>query len=172
MIAYDSQKTAKYVVSMLITATLTTILLTMLVFTLWFGYVSLYPNSDISAPLAATAASVFFLCEWIFVCTPCTSINATEDGLHIKTCVFFTFYVPWDDLVDIHSYQTVSWLSRRQVGFRKSDVKIKKGLTPLHRCCLAINTSGCAWPRGFSFGSAGTGYAELVKVIEQHLSKQ
>lgn len=101
-------------------------------------------------------------------CLPCTSIEAYEKGLTIRTCFFLHFFVPWSDIVGLWHYESFSPTAGRT---QNTVVSIRRGLTPLHRAFVFWGTGSPVWSRGFTITSEAQGYHALVGAIEGHIGR-
>jgi hypothetical protein len=99
-------------------------------------------------------------------CLRSTAVTTQEDGMMIRTCFFFWFYVPWQEVTGLWSYS-----SRSLTGLQTAErtlITIQKGLTPLHRGFPRRISGKWEWPRGFTIFSEAEGYSGLLQVIEEH----
>ena len=94
--------------------------------------------------------------------THCSAIDAHTRGLTVRTCYFFSFFVPWSDIVAIKDFSDLP----SEPG---SSVNLVKGPTFMHRGFMVESIREWRWPRGITLHSDAYGYADLVNAIESQL---
>lgn len=173
MINYANALTQKSINSRFLGALLWSPVVGLFSFMLW-DYA--FYGAESNVPNDAIAAFVFGWLILLGIAIPalvqCPAIVATEEGLLITSFAFIKFSLRWEDIVDIWTYPASSKLSERQGGRWKSHVRVKRGLTFLHRSLPRKEAGRWQWLRGFTFASAGVEYGELVRVIESHVGPQ
>ena len=173
MIHYEDKKTEQIAISQIIGGTLLGVVVEIITIPVWFSYFQGGLDWPVGELLLFSCGSLVPLLILLRGCRVCTAITAQPDGLTIKTCGFLNFFVPWENIIDLQRYNSWSMLDRMQGGGRKSMVRVKQGLTPIHRSPPRKESDGWHWRRGFEFSSAGKAYDELVHIIEEHVgSKQ
>jgi hypothetical protein len=93
----------------------------------------------------------------------CPAIVVRNDGLMIKSCFFFWFFVPWEDVLCVLGSKS----SKKEEGA----IGIRRGLTFLHFRFPWKGLQGWQWVHFIGVSSAGEGYHELVSVITQHVGE-
>lgn len=173
MINYRNPLTRKFINSILLGALLSSPVVGVASLMMW-DYVFHGAESAVpDATILIFALSWFgFLGMIVPALVQCPSIVVTDEGLQITSFVFMKFNLLWEDIVDVWTYPASSKVSEMEGGRQKSLVRIKRGLTFLHRSLPRKEVGRWQWLRGFTIASAGTGYNDLVRVIEAHVGKQ
>jgi len=117
--------------------------------------------------LGLTSSMAVPLGLFLVGCSRCAVVEVQEDGLAIRSCFFWWFFVPWRNVTWLWSGRLFSpmdpWFGHRAF------VLIKQGLTPLHSG-LVKGPQGWQWSRCFMMTSDGKGYSEVVQAIEEHIA--
>ena len=167
MTHYQNPQTRKFIVAMLLSALLFCPIVSLDNLVIWRAIFDKTAVLD-GTILIPTVGLFILLCFVIAACVQCPSIVADDRGLVITSCIFMRFAIPWEKIVAIWEYDARSWIGKVQGGTHKSHVRIKGGLTPIHRSLPRKEGQHWQWFRGFTFASAGSEYHDLVRVIEAH----
>lgn len=167
MIHYQNTQTRKFVVGMLLAILLSCPVIGFNNLVIWSTIFD--KTSTLDGTILAPILGLFILlCFIIAAFAQCPSIVANDNGLIVTSCIFIQFAIPWEKVIDIWEYDARTWIGKVQGGIQKSHVRIRGGLTLIHRSLPRKEGQGWRWFRGFTFASAGSGYDDLVHAIEVH----
>jgi MFS family permease len=173
MVYYKDKKRLRIAIYWIVGGVLIGAIVGLITISAWLSYFRGELDWPISELLLFSCGLLVPLLLLLSGCRVCPVIVAQPDGLTIRTCVFLNFFVPWEDIVDLWEYNSWSVVDRMLGGYHTTMVRIKRGLTPIHRSVPKKEADRWHWRRGFEFSSAGVAYGELVRIIEEHVgSKQ
>ena len=171
MVQYRNPQTRKFVINILLTALLACSFMGFYNIIMWDAV--FHETQALDETILLSVFSVFmFLSLIIPALVQCPSIVADDSGLVVTSCIFIQFTIPWEDIVDIWEYDAQSQIGKMQGGVHKIHVRIKSGLTPLHRSLPRKEKGHWQWLRGFTFASASSESNDLVRAIEAHTGPQ
>lgn len=167
MVHYRNPQTRKFILISLLAALLICPFVGLDNIMMWDAV--LHKTQALDETILLSVFSFFvLLCVMVPILVQCPSIVANDRGLVVTSCIFIQFTILWEEIIDIWEYDAQSRVGKAQGGVHNSHVRIKKGLTPMHRSLPRKEEGHWQWLRGFMFASASNEYNDLVRAIEAH----
>jgi hypothetical protein len=101
--------------------------------------------------------------------TDALDVTIRSGGMTVHTCYFWSFFVPWKNVVAVRVISRMPSRRNRQIYIEHSRVLVKGGLTFLHGGHLYRVGPQWQWLRGFVIHSYAEGYKDFVHTVQEHI---